>query len=118
MMWTLCAVKDLAVGAFMLPQPYRSIGEAERSMIMSCGDEKHHFRMYAKDFVMFMIGRFDDATGRIEPLDTPQPLLTALDARDRFDREYGQGVQPGQFSGQSGGPRSQELNHNGQARPG
>lgn len=88
MMTQVWTVKDLAVGVFLQPQFARSLGEAKRAFIAACGASDHSFRMFAKDYVAYHLGEFDDQLGKFQQFDTPQPLMTAHEARDIFDKEY------------------------------
>lgn len=59
------SVVDTKVGAFMPPFCARARGEALRSFQSACQDEKHQFFAHKADYVLYLIGEFDDSTGYI-----------------------------------------------------
>lgn len=80
MMQLLCfTVFDKAVKAFVTPFFCRAKGEALRSFMEACQDEKHQFARYASDYTLFFVGEFDDNTGVFSPLSDPVRLVSALE---------------------------------------
>lgn len=79
----LYAVHDKAVNAFMQPFFCRARGEAFRSFIAACNDEKGPFVNHLPDYNLYYIGEFDDQSGILYPLSAPDRLLSAAEARDR-----------------------------------
>lgn len=74
----VCAVLDKAVGAYTQPFYARSRGEALRSFLDACQEEKSQFRRHADDYVLMMLGSFDDNTGRFDTIE-PLRLVSALE---------------------------------------
>ena len=72
------SVYDKAVQAFIKPFYCRSKGEAVRSFMEACGDEKMDFSKHASDYVMFYLGEFDDISGIFTPVE-PQRVISALE---------------------------------------
>ena len=74
------SVFDKKVGAFVAPFFCRSNGEAIRSFIDACADEKHQFFRHAGDYELYCIASYDDETGSFErKSDMPTRLITALE---------------------------------------
>lgn len=73
----LCAVLDKKVGAFTPPQAYRSKGEALRSFMDACKDEKSQFARHAADYVFCSLGVMNDETGDI--VAKVEQVVTALE---------------------------------------
>lgn len=82
----VCAVYDAAVAAYIPPQFYRSQGEAMRAFIQACQEEKHQFRVHAKDYTLFFLAEFDDTSGGILMQAAPLHLISALQALDMPSR--------------------------------
>jgi hypothetical protein len=81
------SVFDKAVGAYLPPFYSRSKGEALRSFITACNDEKSQFNVHSGDFVMFHVGVWDDASGLHHPIE-PQRVISATEClADPFTRE-------------------------------
>lgn len=80
MMQLLCfSVYDKAVHAFITPFFSRAKGEALRSFMEACQDEKHQFFRHAADYTLFFVGEFDDNSGVFSPLSDPERLVNALE---------------------------------------
>lgn len=76
----LCfSVYDSAVKAYMPPYYGRAKGEAVRSFMQACSEEKSNFRVNAADFALFYIGVFDDSSGMFEPTKMPERVITAVE---------------------------------------
>lgn len=72
------SVYDKAVQAFMKPFYCRTKGEAVRSFMEACKDEKMEFNKHAADYTLFQLGSFDDATGRFTSVE-PERVISALE---------------------------------------
>jgi len=81
-MLKIYSVRDTKVGAYQLPQISRSHGEAERNFKTLSNQEKTPFYMYPEDFDLFYIGDFDEQTGKIVSLDTPQHIIKAIQLKE------------------------------------
>lgn len=62
----LYSVQDTKVGAFMPPFSARARGEALRSFMGACQDEKHQFFAHKGDYVLYFLGAFEDTGGLLE----------------------------------------------------
>lgn len=68
MILQLYSVQDTKVGAFMPLFQARARGEALRSFMSACQDEKHVFNAHKADYVLYFVGVFDDTSGNVEPV--------------------------------------------------
>ncbi|UDN67778.1 nonstructural protein [robinz microvirus RP_115] len=62
----VCSVFDRKIGAFMIPQFFRSKGEATRAFMDACNGEQAQLRKHAEDFVFMFLGYWEDGDGRFE----------------------------------------------------
>lgn len=77
------SVFDKAVKAFMTPFFARSKGEAIRSFMEACNDEKHTFYRHAADYVLFYHGDWDDGSGMFAQPRDPERVVSALECMTR-----------------------------------
>lgn len=82
MIYKVFTVYDSAAEAYMTPFFVVATGQALRSFGDAASDPAHDFGKHAADFTLFEIGRYDDATGRIEMLDAHVNLGTALEYKE------------------------------------
>lgn len=75
MILQLYSVCDMKVGAFMPPFVARARGEALRSFMSACQDEKHQFFAHKGDYVLFQIGSFDDVEGVLAAPSRPERVI-------------------------------------------
>lgn len=75
------SIRDAKAEIFNMPFYKKTHGEAERDFHQLCQDEKSTPAKYPEDFDLYYIGTYDDVTGRIESLDTPQHITKAIQMR-------------------------------------
>ena len=71
------SIRDAKAGVFNTPFFQKSIGEAERNFDKLCKDSSSMVAQYPDDFDLYLIGEYDDQSGNIKCLDTPQHLVKA-----------------------------------------
>lgn len=76
-------VRDAKAEVYNAPFYKRSHGEAERDFAMAIRDEKNPSAKYPEDFDLFFVGEYDDQTGVVKPLATPQHIAKAIDLVNR-----------------------------------
>lgn len=78
-MKNMYSIKD-AKGAFNMPFYKNYHGEAERDFQTLVNDTKgeNAVNMYPQDFDLYYLGQYDEITGKIIPLDTPQHMHKAI----------------------------------------
>lgn len=74
------AAFDTAVNAYMPPQYFRTIGEAERAFVNTVSKEGHQFNANAKDYSFVLLGDFDDNSGVFTNANPPRTIITATQA--------------------------------------
>lgn len=79
MIMQIFAVKDKQVDAFLQPFFSPTTGSALRSIMEVVNDPGHTFSKHAADYVLYVLGTFDDATGIIDPIALPEPIVNLSD---------------------------------------
>lgn len=72
------SIRDQKSEIFNLPFHKKTHGEAERDFRSLVNDKNSMVHKYPEDFDLYYIGDYDDNTGRITPLDTPQHVIKAV----------------------------------------
>lgn len=72
------SVHDSAAEIFNVPFYARTPGEAERQFQTLVNDEKSTPFSRPEHFDLFLIGKYDDNTGKFFSLDTPQHVVKAI----------------------------------------
>jgi hypothetical protein len=75
------SVYDAGVKAFGQPLFFRAEGEAIRSWLDACADEKSNMFRHAGDYSFFRLGSYDDAFGQFANAPTPELVMSALQAK-------------------------------------
>jgi len=77
------AVYDDAVKSFMTPIFQQTQGQAIRGFIdaVNSPDAKNSLSKHPEDYTLMQLGSYDDQTGVLESLPTPENLGTALKYR-------------------------------------
>lgn len=75
------SIRDSKVGTYHPPIFQKTHGEAERNFTTIAKDDKTQVGQYPEDFDLFYIGDYEDNSGKVSPLDTPQHIMKALDAK-------------------------------------
>lgn len=65
----LFSVFDTKAKFYDAPRLYRNIADASRAFESACRDANSSFAKFPADFHLYMIGEFDQITGRILPAD-------------------------------------------------
>lgn len=75
------SIRDSKGEVFNQPWFSRSHGEAERHFTLLTQDEKSLLSKYPEDFDLYYLGTYNDQTGLIKSLDTPQHLIKAVQTK-------------------------------------
>lgn len=75
------SIRDQKAEYFTQPFFKKTHGEAERDFTMLVNDEKSQINKFPEDFDLYYIGDYDDQTGKMSPLDTPQHIVKAVQAK-------------------------------------
>lgn len=77
------SVRDAKAEIYNAPFYKRSHGEAERDFKNAITDDKNPNAKYPEDFDLYFLGDYDDQTGLVKPLNTPQHIAKAIDLINR-----------------------------------
>lgn len=72
------SIRDSKAEIFNQPIFQKTHGEAERNFQTLVKDEKSMVSKYPEDFDLYYLGTYDDQTGLVKPLDTPQHIVKAI----------------------------------------
>lgn len=72
------SIRDSKADVFNTPFFQKTHGEAERSFKQLIQDDKSMLSKYPEDYDLYFIGEYDDNTGKLVTLDTPQHLVKAM----------------------------------------
>lgn len=73
------SVYDVASESFQRPFTAVKKGEAMRSFIDICQDEKHPLGQHPEDYTLFEIGSFNDASGEVKDI-VNEKVITGVEA--------------------------------------
>jgi len=79
MITKIFSVLDIKTGAYMQPFFSATIGSAIRSVSDAAMDPQSMLGRHREDFQLYLMGTFDDATGRITPEEHITPLGSLLE---------------------------------------
>lgn len=71
------SIRDAAVSVYHPPYFQANDYEALRSFATVANDSKTSIHQHPQDYDLYYIGEYDDNTGKMSPLDTPQHLKKA-----------------------------------------
>ena len=71
-------VRDSKSEAFMKPFFNTTHGEAERNFRTAVNDPQSTMSKFPEDFDLYYLGTYDDNTGLLEPRDTPEHMIKAI----------------------------------------
>lgn len=75
------SIRDSKGQMYNTPFYFHQHGQAERFVKQNLENPESMLSRYPEDFDLYYLGDFDDATGKIEALDTPQHLYKAVDLK-------------------------------------
>lgn len=78
MILKMYSIRDAKAEIFNKPFYQATHGEAERSFRRTVSDENTMMHMYPEDFDLYYLGEYDDNTGKVDSLDTPQHVIKAI----------------------------------------
>ena len=80
-MFVCVAIRDRALDAFMLPFHVQSRGVAVRSFTNEVNKPDSPMNGNSEDYDLYVIGAYDDSSGRLIPLDSPECICRAQDVK-------------------------------------
>jgi len=77
------SIRDAKAEVFNQPWFAKTHGEAERNFAQLSRDSKSMVAQFPEDYDLYYIGTYDDQTGLIDCLDTPQHMIKAIAVTNR-----------------------------------
>lgn len=77
------AIRDAKSEAFLNPFFKITHGEAERDFHQAVNDPQTSLNKYPEDFDLYYLGQYDDRSGKLTSLDTPQHIVKAVQLRQQ-----------------------------------
>lgn len=77
------SIRDSKAEVFNTPFFQKTHGEAERNFKQLISDEKSTPHKYPDDFDLYHLGEYDDSTGKMTTLDTPQHMVKAVQLKQQ-----------------------------------
>lgn len=78
MQFRMYSIRDAKAEIFNPPFYKGTHGEAERDFRTLISDDKSMVAKYPEDYDLYFVGFYDDQTGKVEPLETPQHIIKAV----------------------------------------
>jgi len=75
------AIRDQKAEVFNRPFFNKTHGEAERNFRELVNDKENLVGKYPEDYDLYYLGDYDDSTGLIKTLDTPQHIIKAIQVK-------------------------------------
>lgn len=72
------SIRDTKAEVYYTPWYKNTHGEAERAFLELAEDGKSTINKHPEDFDLYFVGEYDDTTGKLTPLDTPQHIVKAI----------------------------------------
>lgn len=72
------SIRDSKSEVFNTPWFAKTHGEAERNFLALTNDQQSMVAKYPEDFDLYHVGTYDDQTGKLYPLETPQHIVKAV----------------------------------------
>lgn len=72
------SIRDAKAEVFNTPFFQKTHGEAERNFRTIVNDEKSTVNKFPEDFDLYYLGDYDDNTGKMETIDSPQHVIKAV----------------------------------------
>lgn len=92
MLLKIYSIRDAKAENFNPPFYAQTHGIAERNFRQLVNDEKSQVNKYPTDFDLYYIGEFDDNSGKIQSLDTPQHQIKAVQLVEQPSVNFGAGL--------------------------
>ena len=75
------SIRDAKSEIFNKPWFAITHGEAERNFTAAVNDEKTSLHNHPEDFDLFYVGMYDDNTGKLTALQTPEHIIKAVQVK-------------------------------------
>lgn len=78
MMLKVYSIRDAKAEVFNMPFYKKTHGEAERDFTSLANDDKSSVFNFPEDYDLYYLGEYDDQSGKLVSLDTPQHIVKAV----------------------------------------
>lgn len=78
MLLKIYSIRDSKSEVFNVPFIKSTHGEAERDFRSLVNDQQSTVNKYPEDFDLYYMGEYDNNTGKLTPIDSPQHILKAI----------------------------------------
>lgn len=75
------SIRDSKGEIYMQPMFQKTHGEAERTFKQLANDDKTTICKFPEDYDLYYLGEYNDQTGKISSLDTPQHIIKAANLK-------------------------------------
>lgn len=82
-LYKMFSIRDSKAAAYHPPFYKKSHGEAERDFSDLASDTQTAVGKHPEDYDLYYVGQYNDETGQVLPLDTPQHIAKAIDRINR-----------------------------------
>lgn len=82
MRFVACSVFDSAVNTYSPPIFVRSLGLAIRDFRREAADSNSRIAQSPTDFVLFVVGEYDDESATMTALPAPRRVISATEAKE------------------------------------
>lgn len=76
------SIRDTKAEVFNTPFFQKTHGEAERAFKRLTADQQSMIAQYPEDYDLYYIGEYDDQTGKLITIDSPQHLVKAVQLKN------------------------------------
>jgi len=78
MLLRVYSIRDAKAEVYNQPWFAKTHGEAERNFTQLTRDQKSQVSQFPEDYDLYYLGTYDDQTGMVESLGTPQHMIKAI----------------------------------------
>lgn len=76
------SIRDSKAEIYNTPFFQKTHGEAERNFMQLVNDDKSTVGKFPEDFDLYYLGTYDDQTGKLSALETPQHQIKAVNLKN------------------------------------
>jgi len=78
MTMSICSVFDSKAESWHSPMVFQAVPQASRSFGDAVNQKDSDFNKHPEDYALFHLGEFDDETGNLFPLKSPEVICTGV----------------------------------------
>lgn len=89
------SIRDSKAESYLQPFFSPNVATAIRAVSQAANEPGHNFNNYAQDYDLYQVASFDEMTGKIAGLDSPQHVVKLVDIIESRPASLGNGLLPG-----------------------